>query len=96
MGLSRNEKMLLTNDTIQNGPIFSDFLAKKNITSDRRFSFSLDYFGDYFVDFGSPKANTISNVNEIKYIPMYKDFYWSVAGLGVAFGDLSQENTFGF
>ena len=96
MGLSRNEKPLLSNETIQSGPIFSDFLAKNNITSDRRFSFSLDYFGDYFVDFGAPQAKTISNVNEIKYIPMYEDFYWSAAGLGVAFGDLASENTYGF
>lgn len=98
--MARNEVPVLAGGdpsfVFENGPIFSDYLASNNVTSDRRFSFGLGYEEKYHVDFGPPQAEAMSSEKDLRYVDMYKDFYWSTPGLGFGVGDISEKNTYAF
>ena len=63
LGMARNKPFMLggntTNDAV--GPLFVDALAAAKVIQDPRFSFSLGYRNDTFVDFGVPQTSAMSN-----------------------------------
>lgn len=66
------------------------------MTADSRFSFSFQYDGDAFVDFGTPQMDAMTSDADIVDVPMQDDFYWSQFMQGVAFGDTTANNSFSF
>ncbi|MFO0117209.1 MAG: pepsin-like aspartyl protease [bacterium] len=78
------------------GPLFVDALAAAKEISDQRFSFSMGYGNDTFVDFGVPQESAMSNKNDIRDIYVENDFFWSAYSQGIAFNDTKLDNSFGY
>lgn len=98
LGMARNKPFLLGGNTTTSavGPLFVDALAANKVIQDPRFSFSLGYKNDTFVDFGTPQSSAMSNQNDIRDIYVENDFFWSAYSQGIAFKNTSMDSSFGY
>ena len=62
----------------------------------RTFSFYLSLVGSSYVDFGTYQNSAMRNPNDIQWIEMLDDFYWSAYNQAVAVGANHKNVAFGY
>ena len=72
-------------------------MLEQNKITENKVSFYLSPPGELsFVDFGAPNFDNINDPNEIVYVDVLDDFFWSQHNSGVAIGDTSDLNAFAY
>jgi hypothetical protein len=81
LGMSQKDQFIITDEKVDVGPLYIDFLAEQNLISTRQFSFYMNTpeRGDSHVDLGPPltsmmKGGTDAGMFEL---PINTDFFWS-------------------
>ena len=79
------------------GPLFFLALEEKGYVKEKSMSF---YFagqtGQAYVDFGTPQVSAMSSEEDIRYITMLDDFFWSAFNEGIGIGSIEVEDTFAY
>lgn len=90
LGLSRNHPHFLTQEKgNRRGPSYMMGLKNAKLISENTFSFFMRPYGkDSAFDFGKPKSSRMRDEEELRWIKLNKDFFWSAYCQGFAIGDL--------
>jgi len=99
LGLARDLEHVFDVDLGEYGPLFVNAMYNQNLIDQRRFSFYVARHEQdrlSFIDFGQPQPQNMKNPDEIEYIKVLDDFFWSSYNQGVAIGTTDVENTFSY
>ena len=97
LGLARGGSYFYLGDLTRNpGPLYIDGMIRSNLISDRKFSFYFTLSGNSYVDFGQPQDSAMRNRNDLRYINLLDDFYWSAFNQAVAVGNTDPSNAYGY
>ena len=86
MGLARNEPFFLNSeDGINRGPSYMMALKNANLISEEIFSFYTAPAGlESYIDFGAPREERMRDPDELEWIELNEDFFWSADCNGFA------------
>jgi len=87
-GLARKHPYYLAEEAkVTRGPSYMHALEKAGLISENTFSFYMANFEqESFLDFGKPKEDRMRDPDELRWIDLHKDFFWSAMCQGVAIG----------
>ena len=88
LGLARNQPFFLANDQGTNrGPSYMMAMENANLISENTFSFSMAPYGtDSAMDFGTPKESRMRDPEEMQWLSLNSDYFWSAHCRGFALG----------
>ena len=101
MGLARNrwfyQSKSIKKDARGVGPLYFDALTTKGHIEEQKFSF---YFsgqrGVAYIDFGTPQVDAMSSADDIRWINVLDDFFWSAYNQGIGVGSTDPEDTYAY
>lgn len=98
LGLARSRPMILnSNEANEIGPLYVLALTSQSTIQQNTVSFYLQPAGSLsFVDFGSPSLSYIRDIEELTYINLLDDFFWSQFNQGIGIGSTSEEDVFAY
>ena len=98
-GLARDHPYFLSEDkSVLRGPSYMKALQKAELISENTFSFNMVPFGDdadSAIDFGKPRKSRMRDSDELVWIELQEDFFWSSYCQGFAIGELSNSWAWG-
>ena len=88
LGLARNKPFFLArNEGTNRGPSYMMAMQNANLISENTFSFSMAPFGtESTMDFGSPQESKMRDPDEMQWISLNDDYFWSSHCRGFALG----------
>jgi len=86
MGLARNKPFYLSSERgLNRGPSYMMGMVNAGLISTNAFSFYMAPYGkESSIDFGEPKASSMRDPNNLAYIDLLDDFFWSANCRGFA------------
>ena len=101
LGLARNrwfyQSKSIKKDARGVGPLYFDALTTKGHIEEQKFSF---YFsgqrGVAYIDFGTPQVDAMSSADDIRWINVLDDFFWSAYNQGIGVGSTDPEDTYAY
>ena len=99
LGMARNKEHIFDIDLGDYGPLIVNAMYDQDMIQTRKFSFFFVRQQEErvsFVDFGAPQPQNMKNPNQIEYIKVLDDFFWSAYNQGIAIGNLDDENTYSY
>ena len=91
LGLARNNPFYLDPEgKVKRGPSYMMALENAGIIDQNTFSIQLSPYGEQsHIDFGAPQEARMQHSNQVQYILLEKDFFWSAKCQGFAIGKTS-------